>query len=202
MKDVTSKLLKMFFSTLIVVVSFLSVFASLSIEKSSSILNTSRVYNTVPYKDKTGERAVSSELAMVYDNNVIDSYVGTVTAYGPDCVGCIGITASGYKVAEKVDGVFNTITTTYNDKEYGELRILAADNSKFPFGTVLRISGSNIEGYITGIVLDTGGAMRNAWGQGNILIDLMFSTEYDGECNKFGRKRNVTFEVLRYGFNS
>ena len=134
------------------------------------------------------------------DKQVIETFTGTVTAYGPDCVGWIGITASGYKVAEKVDGVFKTITITYDDSEFGTLRILAAANSKFPIGTVVRISGSNIDGYITGIVLDTGSAMRNEWKKGNVLMDLLFESEYNEECPMFGRKRNVTFEVLRYGF--
>ncbi len=199
MKNVTTKFLKFFFSILIFVSSFLIVFGTMNLEESSSILMVSKGYNTIPYDefdDKT-------EVAIATQNinaDAIETYMGTITAYGPDCVGCIGITASGYKVAEVVDGEFKTLTTTYNDKEYGELRILAADNRKFPMGTVMRVSGSNIDGYITGIVLDTGGAMRNAWAKGDILIDLLFSTEYNGECDKFGRKRNVTFEVLRYGY--
>lgn len=32
------------------------------------------------------------------ENKVIDKFTGTITGYGPDCYGCIGITASGYDV--------------------------------------------------------------------------------------------------------
>ena len=42
--------------------------------------------------------------------------------------------------------------------------------------------------------------MRNEWKKGNVLMDLLFESEYNEECPMFGRKRNVTFEVLRYGF--
>ena len=140
-----------------------------------------------------------NEVSLVGEYPIIDTFVGTVTAYGPDCVGCIGITSSGYKVAEKVNGVYKTITTTYVDDEFGELRILAAANTKFPIGTVMRMSGANIDGYILGIVLDTGSAMRQAWSRGEILIDLMFETEHSDDVYIFGRRRNVTMEILRYG---
>ena len=198
MKNGTTKLLKFFSGTLILVCSVLSVIVTPGYEETKSILSINTIYNNIPYKDN-----VIDEIAMAndtMDKQVIETFTGTVTAYGPDCVGCIGITASGYKVAEKVDGVFKTITITYDDSEFGALRILAAANSKFPIGTVVRISGSNIDGYITGIVLDTGSAMRNEWKKGNVLMDLLFESEYNEECPMFGRKRNVTFEVLRYGF--
>ena len=198
MKNGTTKLLKFFSGTLILVCSVLSVIVTPGYEETKSILSINTIYNNIPYKDN-----VIDEIAMAndtMDKQVIETFTGTVTAYGPDCVGCIGITASGYKVAEKVDGVFKTITITYDDSEFGTLRILAAANSKFPIGTVVRISGSNIDGYITGIVLDTGSAMRNEWEKGNVLMDLLFESEYNEECPMFGRKRNVTFEVLRYGF--
>ena len=198
MKNRTVKLLKFLSGTLILLCSVLSVMVTPGYEDFKSILNINTLYNNIPYKDN-----VIDEIAMAtdtMDKTVLDTFIGTITAYGPDCRGCIGITASGYKVAEKVDGVFKTITITYDDKEYGTLRILAAANSKFPIGTIVRISGSNIEGYITGIVLDTGSAMRNEWSKGNVLMDLLFETEFNDECPMFGRKRDVKFEILRYGF--
>jgi 3D (Asp-Asp-Asp) domain-containing protein len=50
-----------------------------------------------------------------------------------------------------------------------------------------------------GIVLDTGGAMINAWNNGEVLIDLLFDSEKNPEVYQFGRKRDVTFEIIRYG---
>lgn len=119
------------------------------------------------------------------ENEVLDKFTGTITGYGPDCDGCIGITASGYDVR-------NTIY--YNDKTYNKVRVLAAD--KFlPFGTIIKVS--NLENYndFIGIVLDRGSAISF---DGFSQIDLLFESEnysYD-----FGRKHNVTFEILRLGY--
>ncbi|MBQ6283015.1 MAG: 3D domain-containing protein [Bacilli bacterium] len=194
MQNFIAKSLKFLLSTIVIVCALTSAFITPNFESSSSILNINAIYSLVPYKD-----SLVNEVTLAGEYPVLDTFVGTVTAYGPDCVGCIGITSSGYKVAERENGVFKTITTTYNDSEYGELRILAAANTKFPIGTVMRMSGANIDGYIIGIVLDTGSAMRQAWSRGEILIDLMFETENSDEVYIFGRRRNVTMEILRYG---
>lgn len=119
------------------------------------------------------------------ENEVLDKFTGTITGYGPDCDGCIGITASGYDVR-------NTIY--YNDKTYDKVRVLAADKS-LPFGTIIKVS--NLENYndFIGIVLDRGSAISF---DGFSQIDLLFESEnysYD-----FGRKHNVTFEILRLGY--
>lgn len=112
----------------------------------------------------------------------IDTFYGDVTAYGIDCVGCIGITASGYDVR-------NTIY--YDDNEYGKIRIVAADKS-IPFGSIIKIKYYNDD--IIAIVLDRGGAIGFNNGA---LIDLLFDSE--NECYEFGRI-NTKVEVLRYGF--
>ena len=54
------------------------------------------------------------------EKKVLDKFIGTITGYGPDCDGCIGITSSGYDVR-------NTIY--YNDKTYNNVRVLSADKS-------------------------------------------------------------------------
>ena len=196
MANITTKILKFFVGILIFGCTALSVFITPNSEKTNSILSVYNTYNLVPYL------SYSFEEEPVIDNfsdfTVLNTYYGTITAYGPDCVGCSGITASGYRVAEKVNGVITSTTTTYNDETFGELRVLASANS-IPFGTVIRISGDRIDGYILGIVLDRGGAMNNAWGDGEMLIDLLFATEHSSEVYEFGRQKNVKFEVLRYG---
>ena len=116
---------------------------------------------------------------------VLATYKGNITAYGPDCTGCIGITASGYKV---------TKTIYYNDIEYGNIRILAADKS-LPFGTIVRISNLNISDEpIIGIVLDRGSAIGF---NKNVYFDLLYKSEK--ETNSFG-KQKATFEILRRGY--
>ena len=117
---------------------------------------------------------------------VLAVYNGPITAYGPDCVGCTtGKTASGYNVR-------NTIY--YNDKEYGNVRIVAADKS-LPFGTIVRISNlSNFKDPIIAIVLDRGSAIGF---KKRVYFDLLYKSEK--ETNSFG-KRNATFEILRRGY--
>lgn len=119
------------------------------------------------------------------ENEVLDKFTGTITGYGPDCDGCIGITASGYDVR-------NTIY--YNDKTYDNVRVLAADKS-LPFGTIIKVS--NLKNYndFIGIVLDRGSAISF---DGFSQIDLLFESE--NYSYNFGRKENVIFEILRLGY--
>lgn len=117
---------------------------------------------------------------------VIKSYYGPMTAYGPDCVGCIGITTSGYNV---LDG-----RIYYHDKTYGNIRILAADKS-LPFGTIVRISGLDVfEEDILAIVLDRGSAIGF---NKRSYFDLLYNSEK--ETDFFG-KRYATFDILRMGY--
>ena len=191
MNNLITKMLKIVISILVVVCLFLCVFISSDFEDLNSIMSVNSMYNVVPHVEE-------DDIGLINDVDVLDTFIGTITAYGPDCVGCSGITASGYKVAENIGGVIKSTTTTYTDATFGELRVLASANS-FPFGTVMRITGDRIDGYIMGIVLDRGGAMNNAWGDGEVLIDLLFATEHSSEVYEFGRQKNVKFEVLRYG---
>ena len=116
---------------------------------------------------------------------VIQTFSGPITAYGPDCVGCSGITASGKNVRNDI---------YYNDKEYGKIRIVAADKT-LPFGTIIRISDLDVFSEpIIAIVLDRGGAIGF---NRRVYFDLLYPSEK--ETNFFG-KRNATFEVLRRGY--
>ena len=115
---------------------------------------------------------------------VIRSFSGPMTAYGPDCYGCSGITASGYNVVNR---------TTYYDKEYGNLHILAADKT-IPFGTIIRISVLKKEKTITAIVLDRGSAISFSK---KSYFDLLYKSEKD--TSDFGCQY-VNFDILRIGF--
>ena len=92
---------------------------------------------------------------------VLETYVGTLTGYGPDCNGCSGSTASGYNVSN---------TSTYTDSEFGEVRIVAA-GSNIPLYSIVRISNIPNTEPIIAIVLDRGGNV----GEGKMtLFDLLF----------------------------
>lgn len=138
------------------------------------------------------------------DYVVIDTYIGTLTGYGPDCKGCkTGKTSSGYQIAEVIDGIVQpAFTITYDDEEYGNVRILAAAYSKFPNGSIIRVSDfEHFSEPFIGIVLDTGSTMRNNWESNSyVWIDLLFASESDPDIKSFGIDKNVTFDILRYGY--
>jgi 3D (Asp-Asp-Asp) domain-containing protein len=163
-------LLKFIFAVIVLSSVSLYVLVSPSNEETYSTLKIFSSYNSIPYLNDEAK-----EVAMVYNASydAIDIYKGTITAYGPDCIGCVsGLTSTGYKVGEVVNGMVQSTTITYTDKEYGKVRILAAAPSKFPYGTIIRVTGTRTKGEIVGIELDTGGAMRDAWRNGEVLIDL------------------------------
>lgn len=152
----------------------------------------------IVYVDNNGNvvKTIQEKVDEVIEVGTINphSYLGTLTAYGPDCVGCTGqvacTTREGYGHNLYTDGI------KYTDSTYGEVRILAAYLPEFPCGTVIdyKDSNGNIE---TGIVLDTGGAMINAWNRGQVLIDLAYPSEQSGIM---GTKFNVRFDVKRFGW--
>lgn len=120
------------------------------------------------------------------DIPVIKTYKGPITAYGPDCIGCSGITASGYNV---LDG-----NIFYKDKTFGNIRILAADRS-LPFGTIVRIKGlKKYPNDVIAIVLDRGGAIGFSK---KSYFDLLYKTEKD--TLTFGCQY-ATFDILRLGY--
>lgn len=128
-------------------------------------------------------------LAVLETIEVLETYVGKMTAYGPDCYGCTsGRTASGQYV---MDG-----NIYYNDPTFGNIRIVAADKS-IPFGSIIRISGLSIFSEpILAIVLDRGGMIGFAEGK-HSYFDLLYKSEKDAAS--FGRP-TATFELLRRGY--
>ena len=126
---------------------------------------------------------IKEEKEEVKQEEILDVFNSTITAYEPFCIGCSGITASGYNVKE---------TDTYNDNEYGIVNVLAAD-SLIPFGSIIKFNINNID--YKAIVLDRGGAIGfNSYSQ----FDLLFKNEED--AINFGVHENIKFEILRYGF--
>ncbi len=121
------------------------------------------------------------------DSTVLETLIGKLSGYGPDCYGCTSShTASGYYVGEG--------NIYYNDPTYGKVRILAGD-SKYPFHTIVRFQVGSISNEpIIGIVLDRGGSI----GIGErFLFDLLYTSE--SEAATFGVSQDVTFEILRIG---
>ena len=78
-------------------------------ESDSDVVNYSFVNNEIYEAFKVVETKKGPYTGLNIDVPVIKTYNGPMTAYGPDCVGCIGITASGYNV---LDG-----NIFYNDRK-------------------------------------------------------------------------------------
>ncbi len=125
-------------------------------------------------------------------------FVGKMTGYGADCLGC---SQEGLVSCKTYDGRSWSLTqdgTTYVDHEYGSVRILAASLSKFPCGTIIKVENDTY-GNFNAIVLDTGGAMRNAWSHGEVHMDLAFVSEHsDGVYD--ATNKNVKYSVQRWGW--
>lgn len=176
--------------------------------------DTEYVYNdSVMYGTKTVKQAGVNGYMVEDTNNVIispvneiievgsgylEEFFGSTTGYGADCAGCSGTvscsTLSGRSHNLIRDGIF------YNDSKYGQVRIVAASFSKFSCGTIMSIDNGIIEPFMA-IVLDTGSAMRKAWKNGNILIDIAFSYENSiGIHDATNRSGNVKFKVYRNGW--
>lgn len=125
-------------------------------------------------------------------------YYGYLTGYGADCEGCTGVlyckTREGKWMNIYRDGVY------YEDKDFGRVRVLAAATVQFPCGTIMTVEDKKHDKF-TGIVLDTGSAMRAAYRNGKVHIDVAHPLETTtgiGAYTDFSG--SVKFEVQRWGW--
>ncbi len=169
-------------------------------------INVTRVeqegINGLVYVNELGEEiilepTVSEEI--IVGTGKVGEYTGIMTGYGPDCSTCDG---RGYTFCDTSDpGWYNIITDGiyYNDEEFGEVRVLAAETDEFPCGTIVKVTSSNA-GTFMGIVLDTGYDMRKNFSNGIIHFDVAYTTEKDPEIYKITNKVSVSYSVQRWGF--
>ncbi len=131
------------------------------------------------------EEIIPPVVESVVTDPVLETFIGNLSWYGPDCYGCSGITASGHNVF--TSGIY------YEDATYGTVRIVAGDRS-LPFGTVVRITNANLSSDpVLAVVLDRGGAIGL---DKNYMFDLLF----DSESSYNSVHGSTTFEILRYGY--
>lgn len=125
-------------------------------------------------------------------------FTGRLTGYGPDCPGCSTVGNVSCLTREKkrhsliYDGLY------YTDIDYGQMRILAADNGAFPCGTVIKVDNGILKEFY-GIVLDTGITMRRAWKEGVVWMDLAFSSEKEA-LTAGATSSNTKYSVQRWGW--
>lgn len=114
----------------------------------------------------------------------IDTFIGSMTGYGPDCKGCSGRVGAGQNVTNG--------NIYYEDAKYGKLRIIAADK-KYPYGSIFRISNSNVLNEPTmAIVMDRGSAIKGS------KIDLLFESQ--SSIPSGTTQKNITIDVVRLGW--
>lgn len=150
------------------------------------------IHIVTEYKKSTEEAPVSvmkvntmEEAAQYGPTNPV-SFVGEMTAYKSNCVGCTGRVSCPPRQDVRNGNIY------YNDAVYGSIRIMAAD-PKIPCGTIVKITNLTFsQEPIIGIVLDRGGLIK-----GNIMDFLIGENE---DMNIVGRQRNVSYEVLRWGW--
>lgn len=118
-------------------------------------------------------------------SDVLETQVGSLSGYGPDCRGCTGFLSSGRDVRNG--------NIYYQDSTYGQVRILAGDKS-YSYGTIVRVKSSRL-GTFLAIVLDRGGSV--GFGKSH-LFDLLYSSSAEALANEVSY--NTTFEILRYGY--
>ena len=111
-------------------------------------------------------------------------FTGTITGYGPDCEGCIGV-VSCYPNPNVLN---NNIY--FNDSSYGTIRILAADPS-IPCGSIVKVSNYDNQEFL-GIVLDRGRDIKG------LTMDLLFESE--NTTSYLGRRYNINFKIERWGY--
>ncbi len=114
----------------------------------------------------------------------IATYTGDLTGYAYNCPLCNGTLGCMPKYNIK-DG-----TTTYNDYEYGEVKIVASSKN-IACGSIVRFKSSRVgEGEQFAIVLDRG--------VGGYALDLLTpSEEY---ASKYIGRSEITYDVLRSGW--
>lgn len=111
----------------------------------------------------------------------LDTYNGVLTGYAANCPLCGGtLGCTGQNI---LDG-----TTTYQDKDYGNVKIVASSKS-LPCGSIVNFSLNNEN--ITAIVLDRGVT--------GTALDLLVESESYALSN-VGRK-NISYQILRFGYN-
>ncbi len=152
----------------------------------SSINSIQAIHLVSKYNPEVVETVYANGIGEVlqYGSSNPVIFNGTMTAYGPDCVGCTGIVACPPRNDVRGGNIY------FNDNEYGQVRIVAADKN-IPCGTMLKVTGSSLGENVMAIVLDRGGVINGT------LMDLLMPSERTS--SPFGRQ-NVTYEIIRWGW--
>lgn len=154
--------------------------------QNSGITNVYKTTNNNPNKNVNlnAMAKVIANFQAADINTVLDTYYGTLTGYVADCPLCSGkLGCNGQNVLDR--------TTTYNDSQYGTVRIVAS-SSNLPCGSIVRFLNNTVSetGVITAIVLDRGVTGTS--------LDLLVESK-DIALTKIG-SRKINYDILRFGW--
>lgn len=125
-------------------------------------------------------------------------YTGTLTGYGPDCVGCSKVgNVACFTEAKKNHSLIND-GIYYTDDEYGRVRIVAAAKA-FPCGTIVQITKKGQTPFYA-VVLDRGGSMNYAWSEGRVWMDLAYEANAMAGSDNLTGRNIIEFSVQRWGW--
>lgn len=165
-----------FFKILVILVAIFGI-SKINVEKDNGVVFND---NSNKVLDLTAMAIKMEEIRMQDLYYPLDTYVGNLTGYVANCPLCGGtLGCTGQNV---LDG-----TTTYNDSQYGTVRIMASSTS-LQCGSIVSYMSNNEK--VTAIVLDRGVTGTN--------LDLLVSS--NEEAYSIGRK-NITYDVLRFGWS-
>lgn len=148
---------------------------------SSSVIKNESINKTL---DLTAMSLKLNEIQ--YDDKyfALDNFTGDLTGYAADCPACSGYLYCTNKYV--VGG-----PTTYDDETYGTVNIVAS-SSNLPCGSIVQFDSPFVNGKkMTAIVLDRG--VRGT------SLDLLVESEFSAKQN-IGRRRNTSYDVLRFGW--
>lgn len=134
--------------------------------------------------NKTLDLLAMTKATSKEDEEIIKVLVGDLTGYGADCPKCSGrLGCSPY--LDVRDG-----TTTYEDKTYGKVRIVASSRN-LKCGSIIRFNSLRVSAEpIIAIVLDRGVVGTS--------IDLL--TESESFAGKYVGRSEIIYSVLRDGW--
>lgn len=157
--------------------------AFISNENMNKTVNLSTMAVFINKEEEAKERE-NTEKLQKYLWGSIDSYTGDLTGYGADCALCTGRLAC----MSSLD--LSNGRTTYVDKTYGEINIVASSKN-LPCGTIIRFYNKIIsDKEIIAIVLDRG-VLGN---------DIDYLSPNEDYARKHVGRSSITYDVLRMGW--
>lgn len=166
------------YSKIISIIIVVSMLSKVNIIKENDYISNENLNKTL---DLTAMAIKIEEIQLNDKYYVLDTFVGDMTAYLADCPLCNGhLGCNGQNV---LDG-----TTTYNDKDYGVVNIVAS-SSNLPCGSIIQYNDVLSGKKETAIVLDRG-VLGNA-------LDLLVNNK--DSAYQIGR-RQIKYDVLRFGY--